>query len=60
LDRAAAEMINYKGSNQSVMELSHRKPEFIAIDTHCKAEIRKLLDVPADYTVMLNQGGATN
>jgi len=60
LDRCAADMVNYKGSNQSVMELSHRKPEFIAIDNNCKSEIRRLLDVPDDYTVMLNQGGATN
>ena len=36
LDRAAAEMVNYKGSNQSVMELSHRKPEFLNIDKDCK------------------------
>jgi phosphoserine aminotransferase len=41
------------------MELSHRKPEFIEISNMCKDEIRKLLNVPDDYTIMLNQGGAT-
>ena len=42
------------------MELSHRKPEFLHIDAQCKKDIRTLLNVPDDYTVMLNQGGATN
>ena len=42
------------------MELSHRKPEFLNIDKDCKAQIRKFLNVPDDFTVMLNQGGATN
>ena len=59
LDKCAADMINYKGSNQSVMEISHRKPEFFFISDKCKDEIRKFLDVPDDYTIMLNQGGAT-
>mmetsp|Transcript_8635 Transcript_8635/g.14610 ORF Transcript_8635/g.14610 Transcript_8635/m.14610 type:complete len:130 (+) Transcript_8635:232-621(+) len=42
------------------MELSHRKPEFTFISDMCKVEIRRLLDVPDNFTVMLNQGGATN
>ena len=41
------------------MELSHRKPEFIEMSQMCKDEIRKLLNVPDDYAIMLNQGGAT-
>ena len=59
LQRASEGMFNYKGSNQSVMELSHRKPEFIEISDVCKDEIRKLLNVPETHTIMLNQGGAT-
>jgi phosphoserine aminotransferase len=42
------------------MELSHRKPEFVRISDMTKAEIRRFLNVPDNYTIMLNQGGATN
>ena len=59
LAKAAEGLINYKGSLQSVMELSHRKPEFVEISDMCKQEIKTLLNVPDDFTVMLNQGGAT-
>lgn len=60
LKKAAEDMINYRGTHQSVMELSHRKPEFINISDMTKEEIRRFLKVPEDFTVMLNQGGATN
>ena len=59
LAKASEGMFNYKGSLQSVMELSHRKPEFVEITDQCKSEIRKLLNVPESHTIMLNQGGAT-
>lgn len=42
------------------MELSHRKPEFLNIDSKTKEEIRRFLNVPDTHTIMLNQGGATN
>jgi len=42
------------------MEISHRKPHFLEISQGCKDNIRKLLKVPEDYTIMLNQGGATS
>jgi len=41
------------------MELSHPKPEFIEMSEQCKSELRTLLNVPDDYAIMLNQGGAT-
>ena len=59
LDKCAEEMIDYRGSGQSVMELSHRKPEFIHISDQTKLEIRRFLNVPDNYRIMLNQGGAT-
>lgn len=59
LEKAAEGIVNYRGSNQSVMELSHRKSEFIEISDMCKEEIRALLNVPDDFAIMLNQGGAT-
>ena len=54
LEKATEGMINYKGCGQSVMELSHRKPEFVEISEMCKNEIRTLLQVPDDFTIMLN------
>ena len=47
-------MIDYRGSGQSVMELSHRKPQFDNISNMTKVEIRRLLDVPDTHTIMLN------
>jgi phosphoserine aminotransferase len=42
------------------MELSHRKQHFIDISDGAKMELRKLLQVPDDFAIMLNQGGATS
>jgi len=60
LDCCARDMIDYKGTGQSVMEMSHRKPEYTDILKMTKEEVRRFLEVPDDYTVMLNQGGASN
>ena len=59
LDKCVEEMYNYRGSGQSVMELSHRQDEFRYISVNCKNEIRKFLKVPDNYRIMLQQGGAT-
>lgn len=40
MDQVKAEMIDYEGTGQSVMELSHRKPQFLAISQGCKDELR--------------------
>ena len=53
-------MFNYRGSAQSVLELSHRQDEFRYISNNTKAEIRKFLNVPDNFRVLLQQGGATN
>ena len=52
-------MLDYRGSGMSVMELNHRKPEYVNIHNMCIAEIRKFLSVPDDYRIELTQGGAT-
>jgi phosphoserine aminotransferase len=49
LQQAAAEMLDWHGSGMSVMEMSHRGPEFISIYTQAEADLRELLDVPANY-----------
>ena len=60
LKQAAEEgMFNYKGTGQSVMELSHRQDEFREISNSTKDEIRKFLNVPDNFRVLLQQGGAT-
>ena len=52
-------MYNYRGSGQSVMELSHRQDEFRYISNMTKNECRKFLNVPDNFRVLLQHGGAT-
>jgi phosphoserine aminotransferase len=58
LERAAAEMHDWHGSGMSVMEMSHRGPEFISIAKKAEADLRSLLSVPDSYAVLFLQGGA--
>jgi phosphoserine aminotransferase len=59
LAQAAAEMLDWNGSGMSVMEMSHRGKEFMAIAEQAEADFRELLEVPAHYKVLFLQGGAT-
>ena len=58
LRQAADEMLDWHGSGMSVMEMSHRGKEFIAIHAEAESLLRKLLAVPANYKVLFLQGGA--
>lgn len=58
LRQAAAEMLDWHGSGMSVMEMSHRGKEFIAIHAAAERNLRELLAVPAHYKVLFLQGGA--
>jgi phosphoserine aminotransferase len=58
LERAAKEMLDWRGSGMSVMEMSHRGPEFVGIHAQAEADLRELLDVPQNYKVLFLQGGA--
>ncbi|MEO8676968.1 MAG: 3-phosphoserine/phosphohydroxythreonine transaminase [Casimicrobiaceae bacterium] len=58
LRQAAAEMADWHGSGMSVMEMSHRGKEFIAIAAKTEADFRSLLAIPANYKVLFLQGGA--
>src|SRR5512133_181525 len=58
LQQAAAEMLDWHGSGMSVMEMSHRGKEFIAIHAEAEQDLRELLAVPANYKVLFLQGGA--
>jgi len=59
LQQAAAEMLDWRGSGMSVMEMSHRGREFVQICDEAEADLRSLLAVPDDYAVLFMQGGAT-
>jgi phosphoserine aminotransferase len=56
---AADEMLDWHGSGQSVMEMSHRGKDFISIVEAAEADLRKLLEVPDGYHVLFLQGGAS-
>jgi len=57
LAQAAAEMLDWHGSGMSVMEMSHRGPEFISIYKAAERDLRELLAVPDNYRILFMQGG---
>jgi phosphoserine aminotransferase len=57
LARAAAEMLDWHGSGMSVMEMSHRGKEFVSIYEAAEADIRELLAVPKEFSILFMQGG---
>lgn len=59
LNRAAAEMLDYKGSGQSVMEMSHRSKVYEEIIFGAQELFREVLGVPDNYKIIFFQGGAT-
>jgi phosphoserine aminotransferase len=59
LRQAAEEMLDWRGLGASVLEVSHRGAEFIAMAAETEADLRRLLAVPDDYVVLWLAGGAT-
>lgn len=59
LREAAAEMLDYRASGMSVMEMSHRGAVFEGIIQEAEADLRKLAGIPDDYAVLFLQGGAS-
>ncbi|MFH1965456.1 MAG: 3-phosphoserine/phosphohydroxythreonine transaminase [Acidobacteriota bacterium] len=59
LETAAEEMLDYRGTGTSVMEMSHRSPAFKDIIDSAEALIRELMGIPEDYAVLFLQGGAS-
>jgi phosphoserine aminotransferase len=57
LTEAASEMLDWHGSGMSVMEMSHRGKEFIAIYEQAEADLRELLAVPGNFKILFMQGG---
>ena len=60
LQKAAAEMLDYQGSGQSVMEMSHRSKVYDAIIKGAEAALREVMGIPDNYKVLFLQGGASS
>ena len=59
LERMREEMLDYRGTGMSVMEMSHRSPEFEEINANAERLLRKLMAIPDDYAVVFLQGGGS-
>lgn len=59
LKRASDEMLDYNGSGQSVMEMSHRSKVYEGIINHAEELLRELMNIPSNYKVLFLQGGAS-
>ena len=59
LEKAASELVCYGTSGMSVMEMSHRSPDYEAIIKDAEAMLRKLMNIPDNYKVLFLQGGAS-
>ena len=59
LEKVRDDLLNYKGSGQSVMEMSHRSDAFKKIIEEAEADLRELMNIPENYRVLFLQGGGT-
>ena len=59
LKEAADEMLDYKGTGMSVMEMSHRSAAFAEIIEEAEKDLRELMNIPDNYKVLFLQGGAS-
>jgi phosphoserine aminotransferase len=60
LKKAASEMLDYQGSGQSVMEMSHRSKVYESIIQGCESLLREVMGIPNNYKVLFLQGGASS
>ncbi len=59
LERMRDELLDYHGAGMSVMEMSHRSPQFEAINDKAEQSLRRMLGIPEEYAVLFLQGGAS-
>jgi phosphoserine aminotransferase len=59
LEEAQRELLNYKKTGMSIMEISHRSKEYELINTETEELLKELLGIPQDYRVLFLQGGAS-
>lgn len=60
LEKAGSEIMDYEGSGQSVMEMSHRSKTYDKIIKDCEALLREVMQIPDNYKVLFLQGGASS
>jgi phosphoserine aminotransferase len=60
LEQAQSEMLDWRGSGMSVMEMSHRGKEFMSIAEQAESDLRELMAIPDNYKVLFLQGGASS
>lgn len=60
LEEAQKDLLNWKGSGMSVMEMSHRGKEFMSIASKAESDLRELMGIPDNYKVLFTQGGASS
>jgi phosphoserine aminotransferase len=60
LEQARDELVNWQGCGMSVMEMSHRGPEYMGIQAQAEADLRELMGIPTNYKVLFLQGGASS
>ncbi|MCD0187504.1 3-phosphoserine/phosphohydroxythreonine transaminase [Acinetobacter sp. PW68] len=59
LEKAQAEMLDWHGKGLSIMEMSHRSKDYVAVAEKAEADLRTLLNIPENYKVLFLQGGAS-
>ncbi|MGH8762754.1 MAG: 3-phosphoserine/phosphohydroxythreonine transaminase [Nitrosospira sp.] len=60
LQQARDEMLDWRGSGMSVMEMSHRGKEFMSIAAKVEADLRELVGIPGNYKILFLSGGASS
>lgn len=60
LEQAQGDLLDYQGKGLSVMEMSHRSEEIVAIYNQAEQDLRDLMNIPANYKVLFLQGGASS
>ncbi len=60
LEQAQGDLLDWRGSGMSVMEMSHRGKEFMSLAAEAEADLRQLMGIPDDYKVLFLQGGASS
>ncbi len=59
LEKAQQEMLDWQGKGLSIMEMSHRSKDYVAVAEKAEADLRQLMNIPENYKVLFLQGGAS-
>lgn len=59
LEKAQKDLVDYKGTGMSVMEMSHRSSDYLAIFNGARENLKKLMDIPDNYEILFLHGGAS-